>query len=416
MNETSGDVAVIGGGVVGICAALFAQRAGFSVTLVDPVEPGSLTSFGNAGIVCGGHYVPTAMPRAPMELLKLALNRTTYASYRAEAVPGFLSWLAAFWRASAPENLYQTARDTLPAMGETVGLHRKLLAEADAGHLLWETGWLAVFRNEADFNASAAERDFARSAGVDFDVLSAREACELEPSLNPVFKRAINWRANASVSDPFAVSQAYLKLFLEAGGELRKAKVVSVAPVDGRWRIETDTGPFRSTQVIMAAGVWSAKLLRSLGYDFPLKPKRGYHRHFAPQGNAGLSRPVVDDTVGYVLAPMARGIRMTSGIELAGIDAPVSERMVQRIEPYARGLFPLGESLDEEPWMGRRPALPDSLPVVGKAPRHEGLWFDFGHAHMGLTFAPLTGLLLSQMMSGAKTIIDPRVFAPARYV
>ena len=415
MNQNRQDLAVVGGGVVGICAALFAQRAGFDVTLIDPREPGSQTSFGNAGIVCGGHYVPTAMPRAPLEILKLALNQTTYACYRPAALPGFLGWLAAFWKESAPVNLYATAREALPAMAHTVALHRKLLNEAGAGELLRDTGWLAVFRSQQDFDAVRPELDFARDAGIPFDVLSMVEARLLEPNLNPVFECAVNWRANSSVSDPFAVSQAYLKLFREAGGSVQQTSALSIQPHDDRWRVETRDGSHYCGQVVVAAGAWSMELLEPLGYRFPLKPKRGYHRHFAAQGNAGLARPVVDDAVGYVLAPMARGIRMTTGIELARIDDPVNEGMVQRVEPYARDLFPLAETLDDEVWMGRRPALPDSLPVVGPAPRHHGLWVDFGHAHLGLTLGPLTGLLLSQMLSGETPIVDPEVFSPRRY-
>lgn len=212
MNDASNRLAVIGGGIVGICAALFAQRAGHSVTLVEPYEPGSQTSFGNAGIICGGHYVPAAMPRAPMELLKLALNRTTYASYRVGALPGFARWLAAFWKQGAPERLNRTAEATLAAMGETVGLHRKLLGEAGASELLRDNGWIAVFREDADLEGIRAELDFAREAGVSFQQMGPGEACELEPGLKPVFRHAVLWNENASVSDPFAVSQAYLGL------------------------------------------------------------------------------------------------------------------------------------------------------------------------------------------------------------
>ncbi|MFN0264088.1 NAD(P)/FAD-dependent oxidoreductase [Tepidamorphus sp. 3E244] len=417
MNDETRNIAVVGGGVVGISTALFLQRAGFAVTLIDPEEPGSQTSFGNAGIICGGHYLPATMPRAPLELLNLALNRATYASYRLPAVPGFLRWLAAFWAEGEPGRLGRTAHAATPIMQQTVKLHRQLLGEAGRADLIRDTGFLQVLRSETDFAALETEIAFAREAGVSFDVMDAREACELEPAIRPVFARAIHWHDNASVSDPFAVSQAYLGLFCAAGGTVRQAKVQAIAPGAGQgWQVHAGGEDLAFSQVVVSAGVWSRDLLAPLGYDVPLKPKRGYHRHFSAQGNAGLSRPVVDDAIGYVLAPMAGGIRMTSGIELAGRDAPITERMVSRIEPYARELFPLDKSLDAEPWMGRRPAFPDSLPVVGAAPRHEGLWVNFGHAHLGLTMGPATGLLLSQMVSGEKPMIDSARFAPGRYL
>ncbi len=416
MSETGRETAVIGAGVVGIAAALHLQRAGFDVTLIDGEEPGSQTSFGNAGIVCGRHYVPTAMPRAPMEILRLALNRATYARYQPAALPGFAGWLFAFWQETGPRRLYETARRMMPAMAETVALHRGLLNEADAAHLLRETGWLMLYRDEEDYAEGAQERAFAREAGIPFDDMDCAAACELEPNLSPVFSRAVNWRANASVRDPFAVSQAYLGLFMQAGGTLRQQNVTAIHPDGARWRVVDADGARTFDKVVLCAGVWSADLLAPLGYRPPLKPKRGYHTHYAPQGNASLGRPVVDDAMGFVLAQTTRGIRVTTGIELAGREAPASRHMAQRIEPLARELFPLAEALDDEPWMGRRPAFPDSLPIVGPAPRHSGLWVNFGHAHLGLTLAPLTGRLLAEMMTGERPLIDPSVFDPRRYL
>jgi D-amino-acid dehydrogenase len=165
----------------------------------------------------------------------------------------------------------------------------------------------------------------------------------------------------------------------------------------------------------VALGPWSDLVFRPLGYAIPLGIKRGYHLHLKPGGNALLNHPVLDSDLGFLLAPMNQGIRLTTGVEFARRDAPPSPIQIDRALPRARSLFPLGEAIDSKPWMGARPCLPDMLPVIGRAPRHPGLWFDFGHQHHGLTLGPVTGRLLAEMMTGVTPFADPLPFAADRF-
>ena len=166
----------------------------------------------------------------------------------------------------------------------------------------------------------------------------------------------------------------------------------------------------------MALGPWSDLVFAPLGYSIPLNVKRGYHLHLKPRGNAVLasSRARCRSRL-FVLAPMNRGIRLTTGVEFAHRDAPPTPVQVERALPRAHTLFPLGEPIDAKPWKGARPCLPDMLPVIGKAPRHAGLWFDFGHQHHGLTLGPATGRLLAEMMTGETPFADPTPFAVERF-
>ena len=159
-------------------------------------------------------------------------------------------------------------------------------------------------------------------------------------------------------------------------------------------------GGAAAREVVVALGPWSDLVFRPLGYSIPLGVKRGYHLHLAPRGNAVLHHPVLDSDLGFLLAPMNRGIRLTTGVEFARRDAPPTPIQIEQALPRAHALFPLGEAVDATPWKGARPCLPDMLPVIGKAPRHAGLWFDFGHQHHGLTLGPATGRLLAEMMTG----------------
>jgi D-amino-acid dehydrogenase len=147
----------------------------------------------------------------------------------------------------------------------------------------------------------------------------------------------------------------------------------------------------------------------------PLGVKRGYHMHYGAQGNAVLNHPLLDADQGYLLAPMNAGIRLTTGAEFARRDRPPSPLQLEACEPIARTMFPLAERRDMQPWLGRRPCLPDLLPVIGPAPGKPGLWFDFGHQHHGFTLGPATGRLVAEMMTGEIPFADPTPFRADRF-
>jgi D-lysine oxidase len=218
------------------------------------------------------------------------------------------------------------------------------------------------------------------------------------------------------VLDPGGLAKAYATLFQRKGGRFVVGDAQTLQQdAGGRWRVATPDGAVSAREAVVALGPWSDLVFGPLGYSIPLNVKRGYHLHLSPRGNAMLNQPVLDADLGYVLAPMNRGIRLATGVEFARRDAPPTPVQLQRALPRARALFPLGEAIDAKPWMGARPCLPDMLPVIGKAPRHAGLWFDFGHHHHGLTLGPVTGRLLAEMMTGATPFADPAPFAVERF-
>jgi pyruvate kinase len=167
---------------------------------------------------------------------------------------------------------------------------------------------------------------------------------------------------------------------------------------------------------VVALGPWADTVTRALGYDFPLAVKRGYHMHYRAAGEARLSTPLLDAERGYFLAPMRRGIRLTTGAEFALREAIRTPVRLGRAEPIARELFPLAERLDAEPWMGSRPCTPDMLPIIGRAPRHPSLFFAFGHAHHGFTLGAATGRLVAEMASGEAPFVDPAPYSPERFL
>jgi D-amino-acid dehydrogenase len=217
------------------------------------------------------------------------------------------------------------------------------------------------------------------------------------------------------MSNPLAVTKAYAARFMALGGVMLKGDARSLHRSNASWRIDTEEGALDAKDVVVALGPWAPDLLEPLGIRLPLAYKRGYHRHFRPVGNAGLTRPVVDTVHGFCLAPMEQGIRLTTGAEFARRDAPPTPVQLERLMPVAKDLFPLGEAVEAQPWMGSRPCFADSMPVIGRAPGQDGLWLAYGHAHWGLTLGPVTGRLVADLMTGVTPFCDPAPYAAERF-
>jgi D-amino-acid dehydrogenase len=418
MAELRADVIVLGAGIVGVSAALHLQKRGRDVTLIDKHgAAGEETSYGNAGLIERASVFPYMFPRDLTHILRYAFNRSAEAHYHLDALPVVLPWLWRYFRASSPQGAMHSAKAALPLIQRSLVEHEALIEEAGVPELLRRTGWIKLFRSEASLANGIAELERARQfAGVDADVLDAAAIANREPHLSGAFAGAIHWPAPGFVPDPGALAKAYAALFIRNGGRFIAADARTLEQVAQGWRVKDAVGEaVIAREAVVALGPWSDLVFAPLGYRIPLGIKRGYHQHFAPRGNAVLNHPILDADGGFLLAPMNRGIRLTTGAEFARRDAPPTPVQIERTLPSARGLFPLGEAVDAQPWMGRRPCLPDMLPVIGAAPRHAGLWFDFGHQHHGLTLGPATGRLLAEMMTGEQPFADPAPFAAARF-
>jgi D-amino-acid dehydrogenase len=406
---------VLGAGIVGTSVALQLVKRGVAVALVDRRAPGEETSYGNAGIIEGNTIFPPAFPSDPVALLRIALKRAPEANYHLTFLPQVAPWLLAFRNASSPQRLLETARAMRPLYARALPEHETLLAEAGATRYLRNEGWLKLYRSERTFAALARELALAQDFGIPFGKLDTDAARALEPSLAPVFRHAVHWRGVASVTNPLAVTRAYAARFAALGGVTLRADARSLRRADGRWRIDAAEGALDAEQVVVALGPFAADVLAPLGIKLPLGIKRGYHRHYRGVGNAALARPVLDAEVGYCLAPMEQGIRLTTGAEFAARDAAPTPVQFDRVLPSAKKLFALGDPVEAQPWMGSRPCFADSRPVIGRAPGQSGLWLAFGHSHWGLTLGPATGRLIAEMMTGATPFCDPSPYGAERF-
>jgi D-amino-acid dehydrogenase len=294
--------------------------------------------------------------------------------------------------------------------------HQTLAAEAGITDLMRPGGWIQVHRRDETLRETLGNVQRLRDAfGVNADLLDAAGLSVLEPHLlTGGVAGAVHWKDPVSLRDPLALTQGYADLFQRRGGQFIKADARTLNRSGEEWQVQSEGGPLMARDAVVALGPWSDQVYKPLGYAIPMFVKRGYHMHYKARGNAVLSRTIIDTDTGFALASMTRGVRMTTGAEFAHRDAPATPVQVDRCEPIAKELFPLESRVEATPWLGRRPAMPDMIPVIGPAPRHRGLWFLFGHAHHGLTNAAVSGRLLAEMMTGEKPFCDVEGFRADR--
>jgi D-amino-acid dehydrogenase len=413
MTAIKFDTVVLGAGIVGVCVAVHLQQRGRRVALVDRKLPGNETSFGNAGLIQREGVYPYAFPRGLGALLRYARNQSLDVRYHGDALVHAAPFLWKYWRNSEPVKHAAIARSYSTLIEHCISEHRELAANAGASALLRPIGWIKVFRSNAaqDAEVRLAEK-WHREYGVEFETLDAARLQQAEPDLDKALQGGLRYTQADSVSDPNALVTAYAKYFETLGGRIFTGDANTLR---NGWEVTTDAGTIAASSVVVALGPWSDVITSRLGYSLPLGVKRGYHMHYSPRAGAHLNHPVLDVENGYLLAPMARGIRLTTGAEIALRDAPKTPTQLAAVEPIARTLFPLDQRVDDQPWMGARPCTPDMMPVIGRAGKHQGLWFAFGHAHHGLTLGPVTGRLIAEMMTGEQTVVDPRPFRVDRF-
>ena len=417
MSDVTGkqaDVIVLGAGIVGVSAAYAARQRGLSVVLIDRREPGSETSYGNAGILSSGSISPLNKPSLWSALPGYMTNR--HAALRWDPVWAIrnLDWIVRFLANATPSRVKPRATALHGLIGASLKLHREWIVKADAAQRIRETGWLKAWRSDA-VGVAKEEQAFLAEYGIESQLLDRQAISALEPNIVPVYKVGLLHTQTASVDSPGAVVKAYARMFAGSGGEIRQSDIKAVMPDGEGWRVVLADGAISARHVVVALGPWSADLLRPLGYRVPMAFERGYHREFEPNPARSLRRPIHDAEGSFLMTPMEQGVRVTSGVELTARDAPSSFAQLDQVVAVARGVVEFGEAVGE-PWRGARPTLPDSLPMIGPAPRHPGLWLAFGNQHIGFTTGPATGAAIAAMIGGARPAFDVGPFSPSRYL
>jgi D-amino-acid dehydrogenase len=412
-------VGVIGAGMVGVCAALWLQRDGHRVFLVEPGNPGEGASFGNAGCFNGSSVTPMAMPGVIKNVPGWLMDPLGPLALRWSYLPSILPYLVRFVRSATPDKVRAQARAMRPLVGPTVPLVRELAKMAGADDLVHQRGHLYVYRSAE----SLAKDNFAwalrRENGVEVDEFDADELRQLEPTLSRDYVRGLLVRENGHTSNPFGLVNTLFELFRRQGGEIVTARALGFR-LDGRrlTAISTDKGDLAADAAVVCAGAYSKPLAAALGDKVPLETERGYHLMIRdPEVMPRI--PTADADGKFVATPMDTGLRFAGTVELAGLDAPPDWRRSQILLTQGRKMLPgLAADHAEERvsvWMGHRPAMPDSLPVIGPSQASPDVIYAFGHGHVGMTAAPMTGRIVADLLSGRPAPIDIAPFAASRF-
>lgn len=403
---TDKDVTIIGAGAIGIASALSLLENGLTVELIDRDPPASGASHGNAGVVSPWNCVPQSMPGIWKSVPRWLIDPEGPLSVKWSHLPQFLPWAWRFLRVGKPDRLARIS-DAMSALTRSnVDLYRHHLNGTGREDLIRDSYYVHVFRDAAAIDLNQFGWRLRSDRGAPLHVVRGEELWELEPALSRDYKAAVVITEQARSLDPGAVGKALADKAQSMGAVLHRRTVQSITPSsDSGWTIATEEGEMHARSLVIAAGAWSARLLKPLGVRVPLEAERGYHLVLRDPG-VTVNNSIMDTERKFVASLMHAGVRCAGTAEFAGLDAPPDYRRARVLAGHAKSLFPDINTNDTEEWMGVRPSLPDSLPCIGPIPGFENLYAAFGHCHHGFGMAPQTGRLVAHIVRGIEPNVD----------
>jgi D-amino-acid dehydrogenase len=415
MADAGHSVTVVGAGVIGVACAVHLLRDGHRVTIVDRAAPGEACSFGNAGVFASYACLPVSHPGLVWSVPGMLFRRDGALSIRWRYWPTLFPWLTKFLHAGRMDRMQASARALSFLVSGSLEQHRDLAKGAGVEHLLRPAPLVYAYADERSLTAGMQSWDWRRPHGVEPRVVRGAELRALEPALSTKLSCAVVIDDCGYTTNPSQLVKGLAEHAQRQGATLLARNVLDIHPqTDGGVRLSTDGGDMLTDKVVIAAGAWSGALAARCGEPVPLEAERGYHVMLR---NPGVSpRSVVGSASGKFLAtPMEEGLRLAGTTEFAGLDAPPDYRRAEALRTQARDLFPDANLDDYSQWMGQRPSLPDSLPVIGPSRRHPGIFYAFGHQHVGLTCAPRTGRLIADLIGGRTPNIDMHAYRVDRF-
>ncbi|MEO7010527.1 MAG: FAD-binding oxidoreductase [Caldimonas sp.] len=414
MTSRQPTLIVLGAGVAGLSSALYLQRSGQQVMVIDPLPPAGGTSYGNAGLISSDTAVPIALPGMLGKVPRWLADREGPLIVRPSYFPTALPWLLRWIAASRMERVLQISDAMRALHKDSLVCWRELLGAEHYADLIRPVGQVRLWEGEGA--ESRIEMMVAERHGIRVERLDAAALRQIYPDISPNVSHGLLVPGNAYTVNPQRLVRTLGTLLVEAGGEIIAERAMKIIPQGGAagYRVITNISNRSAPKIVVATGAWTRELLDPLGIRVPLETERGYHA-MMPAPNLTLPIPISVKNRGFGLTSMEGGLRAAGTVEIGGLRAPLDERRAMVLVTHAKRIFPKLETGEPSYWMGHRPSTPDSLPVLGEAPGRPGLFFSFGHGHFGMTGSPPSARLVSQLVNGAPVSIDPAPYACNRF-
>jgi D-amino-acid dehydrogenase len=409
-------IAVIGAGIVGVATAFELQRRGFAVVLIDRDAPGKGASYGNMASIAVTEFMPASRPSVWAQMPKWLLDPEGPVRIRPSYLPKLTPWFLRFLEASRPSRV-----KALEAAGAV--LCRRvyedldpLLKVAGLSGLLSTEGCLSLYADEAEFKADREHIEVLERFGFRHDILAGEAIRDLEPALTTKIGRAVLFPDNRSVADPYRLVVALAEKFQALGGKVETGEVVGFEEGNGSVtavRLK-DGRRMAAATTVLCAGAYTGRLSRLLGEPIPLETERGYHTQIMSPG-VSMRHSIIWPARAFMVTPTAGGIRVGGTVEMAGLDAPPDFRRAKVLVKRAKEALPDLRADDASEWMGHRPAMPDTVPVIGPSAKRRGVLYATGHGHLGLTYAATTARLIGDLVAGVEPPIDLKPYRVSRF-
>ena len=407
------NIAVIGAGIVGICSAYFLQKSGFRVMLVDHNEPGSMTSSGHACTFADYACVPVNSPRIFKDFPAMVLRQDGPLAMDFMYMIKHLPWAISFLENCSRDKVEYIASSLANFLKHSRLSYDHLFKEIDVSQHINNNETLYLYKTEKEYQAARYSIDLRKKNGVKIRELNAAEINELEPNIAPVYFCGLIFEGSRHTTSPVKVSKKIFESFLHKGGSFLNKKITTIDNTPNGITIISESNTFDFDNIIISAGAWSNELALMIGDRFPLDTERGYHVLFDNQQKV-ISRPVGWSQSGFYLIQIEEGIRAAGTVEIAGLQKDPNPKRLKMIEREARKVIPtLGKV--KSTWLGFRPTLPDSLPVIGQSGKDKNVFYAFGHQHIGWTLGAVTGKVMVELVNDRKSNFDLSPFDPKRF-
>ena len=405
-------IAVIGAGIIGICSAYFLQKSGFKVTLVDHNKPGSMTSYGHACTFADYACIPVNSPTIFKDLPSLLLKQNGPLAVDFKYILKNLPWALSFLKNCRKNKVEYIASSLANFLSHSRLSYDQLFEEVDVSQYINNNETLYLYKTEKEFQAAKYSIDLRKKNNVKIKKLNSAEIHEIEPNIAQVYFCGLIFEGSRHTINPIKVSEKIFESFLQNGGSYINKKITLINNSVNGVTITSENNTFDFDKIIISAGSWSRELALMIGDKFPLDTERGYHVLFNNEKKL-ISRPVGWSQSGFYLIQIDDGIRAAGTVEIAGLNKKPNPKRLMMIEKEARKLLPLGKV--KSTWLGFRPTLPDSMPVIDASIKNRKVFYAFGHQHIGWTLAAVTGKAIEALVKGKQPNFDISPFHSGRF-